>query len=310
MILSLRQIRRRIKSVENTKKMTRAMEMVAAAKLKKLQDLLKQSDFYIAELKRILGTLVKEKPLAHPLLEKREETHKVLAFVIASDTGLCGSYNTNIFDETSRFISSTPHLPPPKMGGGMEGDETLTFISTGKQATNFLKRVKQTTIQEFMVPRPQEIDSSIQKLTELATQAFLSKAADRVVFIYTHVVSLASLKTRVTQLFPFSSTPELPADISKEKNNEGGIVDYIVEPSLTEVLEKLIPEYIEAETGQFLKHSLVAEQVSRMMAMRQATDSAKDMIESLTLMRNKARQASITKELIEVVSGSRALKIK
>ena len=134
----------------------------------------------------------------------------------------------------------------------------------------------------------------------------LSRTADRVVFIYTHVASLASLKTRTTQLFPFVSASSL----SINENAEAKIVDYLIEPSLTEVLEKLIPEYIEAETGQFLKHSLVAEQASRMMAMRQATDSAKDMIESLTLMRNKARQASITKELIEVVSGSRALKFK
>src|SRR3989338_705041 len=103
-MLTLRQIRRRIKSVENTKKMTRAMEMVAAAKLKKLQDLLRQSDRYIGELRRILGTLVQEKPLAHPLLEDRVEVKNVLAFVIASDTGLCGSYNTNVADQINQFV--------------------------------------------------------------------------------------------------------------------------------------------------------------------------------------------------------------
>src|SRR3989338_3879347 len=104
MILSLRQIRRRIRSVENTKKITRAMEMVAAAKLKKLQDLLKQSDRYLGELKRVLETLVREKSVTHPLLEQREAPKSTLVFLIASDTCLCGSYNTNILEQTDRFL--------------------------------------------------------------------------------------------------------------------------------------------------------------------------------------------------------------
>lgn len=308
-MLSLRQIRRRIKSVENTKKMTHAMEMVAASKLKKLQDLLKQSDRYISELKRILGTLVREKPLAHLLLEKRAEVKSVLAFLIASDTGLCGSYNTNIFDQATRFIS--PHLPPPKMGGGMEGGESIHFVAIGRQAGAFLRRRKQTITKELNIPRPQEIEQTVQEVTQIATNEFQASQADKVVFIYTKVFSLGSMKPDVGQLFPIVSEPTVQPTVPGTKNStEDKLVDYIIEPSLPKILDVMLPEFIEAQVAQFIKNAMVAEQAARMMAMRQATDNAEEMIEDLTLARNKARQASITKELIEVVSGSRALQMK
>ena len=296
MILSLRQTRRRIRSVENTKKMTRAMEMVAAAKLKKLQELLKQSDRYIGELKRILGTLVREKPLAHPLLEKRAEMRFTLAFLIASDTGLCGSYNTNILDQAGRFITSK------------NTNEAIRFVTIGRHGSQYLKRAKQIVSKEFQTPRPQEIDGTIREIAQIATNEFIKGEADRVVFIYTKVVSLGSLKPDCAQLFPIISSKDEAAE--RVRHASPLPVDYLIEPTLDQILEIMLPEFIEAEVGQFLKHSLVAEQASRMMAMRQATDNAKEMIDSLTLLRNKARQAAITKELLEVVSGSRALQMK
>ena len=291
MALSLRHIRRRIKSVENTKKMTRAMEMVAAAKLKKLQDLLKQSDRYIGELRRILGTLVREKPLAHPLLEKRVEPKSTLAFLITSDTGLCGSYNTNILERASQLIRTEA------------GKTQILFVSVGKNGAAYLRRTKQTIFQELTIPKPSEIEETICKVTQIAKDEFVGGQADRVIFIYTKAASLGSLKPGMEQLFPFDSGNE-------QEVKEGKIVDYLIEPSLDQVLDIMLPEFIEAKVGQFVKHSLVSEQASRMMAMRQATDNAKEMIDSLTLLRNKARQASITKELLEVVSGSRALQMK
>ena len=291
MILSLRQIRRRIRSVENTKKMTRAMEMVAASKLKKLQDLLRQSDRYIGELKRILATLVSEKPLAHPLLEKRQEPKATLIFLITSDTGLCGSYNTNILDRARRFLGTEVHEGPAH------------FVAIGKYGAAYLKRVGENLIKTLAIPKPQELGATIHEVSQIATDEFTTHKADRVTFIYTKAVSLGSLKTTVTQLFPISSE-----DVANQEQT--ALMDYLTEPSLDSILELMLPEFIEAEVGQFLKHSLVAEQASRMMAMRQATDNAKEMIDSLTLLRNKARQATITKELIEVVSGSRALHMK
>jgi F-type H+-transporting ATPase subunit gamma len=287
MILSLRHIRRRIKSVENTKKMTRAMEMVAAAKLKRLQESLKQSDRYIGELKRILAALVRETRLAHPLLEKRPEPKSTLVFLITSDTGLCGSYNTNILELAGTFLTS---------------GRASHFITVGRQGAAYLKRKRVSIAKELNVPRPQEIDETVRLLTQIASQEFIQRKADEVLFLYTKVESLASLKPTLAKLFPIAA-PEAVA----EKN---AVVDYLLEPSLDEILERMVPGYIEAEVSQIVKHSLVAEQASRMLAMRQATDNAKKMVESLTLMRNKARQASITKELLEVVSGSRALQVK
>lgn len=295
MILSLRHIRRRIRSVENTKKMTHAMELVAAAKLKRLQESLKQSDRYIGELKRILGTLVREIPLAHPLLENRTETKSILVFLIASDTGLCGSYNTNILSEADRFLK-------------IEGfDETVHFAAIGRHGAAYLARAKQPVSKALGIPKPDGIDRTIYEIAQIATDEFIKGEADRVIFIYTHVVSLSTLRPACAQLFPIVShenqTPAPGRAVERQ-------VDYLVEPALDQVLEIMLPEFIEAEVGQFLKHSLVAEQVSRMLAMRQATDNAKEMIDSLTLLRNKARQAAITKELLEVVSGSRALQMK
>ncbi len=289
-MLSLRQIRRRIKSVENTKKITRAMEMVAASKLKKLQDLLKQSDRYIGELKRILGTLVREKPLAHPLLEKRNEVKSVLAFLIASDAGLCGSYNTNIFELANQFLQSEGTKQP------------VRFVTIGRQAAAFLKRKKQNVVKELGIPKPAEIEQTVHDVTQTATGEFQSAKADQVIFIYTKVLSLGSMKPALGQLFPIVSEEKVSDTVKT--------VDYIIEPALQEILDAVLPEFIEAEVSQFIKNAMVAEQAARMMAMRQATDNAEEMIDSLTLARNKARQASITKELIEVVSGSRALQMK
>ena len=292
MSASLRQVRRRIKSVEGTKKMTHAMEMVAAAKLKRLQDLLACSNRYISELARMLRTLVREKPLAHPLLAERAEVKRTLVFLITSDTGLCGSYNSNVIDRANQFLTSRGFT------------SSIQFITLGRNGAAYLKRNKQTVLRELAIPRPQQVDGMIREVTKIATESFANQETDETVFIYTHVQSLASLKPRVGILFPIeASIPQEPQGFF-----EPVPVDYILEPDLDQILEIILPEYIETTVAQFVKHALVAEQASRMMAMRQATDNAKKMIDSLTLLRNKVRQATITKELIEVVSGSRAQK--
>ena len=306
------------------------MEMVAASKLKKLQDLLKQSDRYIGELKRILGTLVWEKPLAHPLLENRllekegrkakeSATHvfgeerpvlpekysrkkrAVLVFVITSDTGLCGSYNTNLMERVSEFLKTESR------------GRQFHFIAIGRNGASYLKRNRLAVNEALAVPKPQEIESTIEHVTRIAVEEFKNGKVDEVFFIYTKVHSLASLKPEAARLFPITHEANRGQVLDNKKEPVPYLnleVDYILDPNLDEILELMLPEFIQAEIGQFIKNSLVAEQASRMTAMHQATENAKEMIESLTLMRNKARQASITKELLEVVSGSRALQMK
>lgn len=289
MALSLRQIRRRIKSVENTKKITRAMEMVAAAKLKRLQGLLAESDRYGEELRRILTNLLKDRTVTHPLLQKREEEKRILAFLITSDTGLCGSYNTNMIARTMQFIEDVGK------------QKSVSFVAIGKNGAAFLKRINQTIAKEILIPRPQQIDEMITQITQIATDAFIKNETDEVLFLYTRVQTLSILKPESLRLLPLAKT---------EAEETRAALDYLIEPDIDRVLSRLLPEFIESNIGKCVKHSLVSEQASRMMAMRQATDNAEEMIDSLTLARNKARQASITKELIEVVSGSRALQMK
>lgn len=283
---SLRQLKRRIRSVENTKKITKAMEMVAASKLKKYQDLLGQTRIYAAELDRILKRLITATTsYTHPFFEKREVS-KNFAIFVTSDSGLCGSYNSNLFQTIEKFAVS--HREPNY------------FFTLGKQGNAYLKRKRFNLSGELAIPRPSEISNVVQAIIERAKKAFLEKEADRVFLIYTDFVSMASYKPVAVQLLPLEGL-----EVGEKDNAQTN--DYIFEPSAEEILNELIPHFLELKVGQAVKGALVSEQISRMMAMRQATDNAIEMIDSLTLQRNKARQASITKELIEIVSGSKAL---
>lgn len=282
---SLRQIKQRIKSVNNTKKLTKAMEMVAASKLKKYQDLLGQTRAYSAELRRILGKVSTQvKSFNHPLFDVREPKN-ILVFLITSDSGLCGSYNFNLIQASEGFLSSHK--------------ENIACFSIGRQGLGYLKRKNYQVAGEIGIPRPQEIKQASQSILEAAKSRFLDKKVDQVYLIYTEFISMASFKPKVEQLLPLQEIPSEKSEISSDK-------DYILEPSAERILEVMIPHFLELKVEQSLKEALVSEQLSRMMAMRQATDNATEMIDSLTLQRNKARQAAITKELIEVVSGSRA----
>ena len=285
---SLRQIKRRIRSVENTKKITKAMEMIAASKLKKYQDLLGQTRNYAAHLERMLRSLISETTaVKHPFFEKRDP-REILIFLIASDSGLCGSYNYNLFQTTEDFLK--------------ELRLNSSFFPIGKQGSGFLKRKQFTIIGEISVPKPQDIASAVQTIIETSKRAFLEKKADEVYLIYTDYVSMANYKPRAEKL--------LPLEKIARSDESAAAIEYILEPSREQILETMIPHHLEIKVEQAVKGALVSEQVARMMAMRQATDNATEMIDTLTLQRNKARQAAITKELIEVVSGSKALQAK
>ncbi len=286
---SLRQIKQRIRSVNNTKKLTKAMEMVAASKLKKYQDLLGQTRLYAGELRRILGKVSTQvKSFNHPLFDVREPEN-ILVFLLTSDSGLCGSYNFNLLQTTEAFLGSRK--------------ENVSCFSIGRQGLGYFKRKNRNVVGEIGIPRPTEIKKAAAAILDAAKNEFLNKKVDQVYLIYTEFISMSSYKPKVEQLLPLQ---EIPSEKS-EKNSDK---DYILEPAAERILEVMIPHFLELKVEQSLKEALVSEQLSRMMAMRQATDNAKEMIDSLTLQRNKARQASITKELIEIVSGSKAQQAK
>lgn len=287
-MLPLRTIRRRIRSVENTKKTTRAMEMVAAAKLRRFQDLLGKENPYTTQVRRLFENLAMDQPsYRHPLFEERTEPKKICYIVFASDAGLCGTYNANVLSMALTTIEKT-------------GRERCCTIPVGKMAVSFFRRVGIDILASFVEIRPGNYLGHAQEILKLAQERFLSRDLDAIYMVYTHFESLAAYRPKVEKFLnierPETQTLVPPA------------VRYILEPNAERIFEALIPQFLLSELKQRFLEFLVAEQVSRMLAMRQATDNAQEIIDDLTLLRNKVRQASITKEIIEVVSGARALR--
>lgn len=284
MLQSLRQIKRRLRSVVSTQKITKAMEMVAASKLRRYQKLLEETQAYSEELARMTRTFICAQPnISHPLLEERE-LKEVLVLLIASDSGLCGSYNQNLFQVAQDFAAAQ-HSP-------------YSFVAIGRQGTNYIKRQGWRLETSFPVPRPQEIEGTTQNVLDTLQTAFLNQTADRIFIIFTHFISFAFSRPVIQEFLP-------PRDLFRAEKDVEALHD-IFEPSPELIADKLIPAYLASKLEQTLKEALVSEQAARRMAMKQATDNANDMIDYLTLIRNKARQATITKELIEVVTSAKA----
>ncbi len=285
----LRALRNRIRSVENTKKITRAMEMVAAAKLRRFQDMMSKSRAFTDGLENLLLRL-SGGPFAamHPFIKPREEK-KIAVVVMTSDTGLCGSYNNDLTSMAGRFIKEQK-VRPVILGVGKAGITSLK--NAGYSCAGSFTDIRASRVEEILA----ELKTSVEKI-------YLSGEADAVYVVYSHFKTLTAYKAVTAKLLPL----ERPA--ADEKTTESAR-DYIFEPSAEEVFRKLVPFYFEAKMRMVFLEAIVSEQIARMTAMNQATKNAKEMIDTLVLQRNKARQASITKELIEIVSGSQAAKLK
>ena len=308
-VASLRQIRRRIRSVENTKKITRAMEMVAAAKLRRFQDFLESARPYTQRLESLLERLLNSFPegYEHPFLEKEEEnvgatrrgrpegrhtglplpTKKIALVLFTSDTGLCGTYNSEI--ENLARSSCRQNT-----------DKQIRFAFVGKHGANSFSKEKSRALANLNDLRVSRVDEILEELRQVLAAAFTNGELDEVHAVYTRMESLSRYRTHTERLLPFSK---------KEAAGEPE-TGYLIEPDPQAILNRIIPMVFEARLRFIFYHALLTEQIARMNAMRQATRNAKEMIDELTLSRNKARQASITKEIIEIVSGSRALKLK
>ncbi len=283
---SLRQIRRRVRSVENTKKITRAMEMVAAAKLRRFEELLAKARESTSFLDRLLKNLLADvTAYEHPLFTEREKKERLALVLVTSDTGLCGVYNANVIHKAIDFIK------------GNSG-KRVEIVPVGKSGLNFFKKRGEKIETSFVEIRISNLENIVHELTEYVTNSFLSGTFDEVYLLYTHFLSKSSYKPRVEKFLNL----ERPAEATRAK------VGYILEPSAERIFEELLPKFLHGKLKTMLLEASLSEHISRMLAMRQATDNATEMIEDLTLLRNKLRQASITKELIEVVSGARALK--
>ena len=290
-VASLRQIRRRIRSVENTKKITRAMEMVAAVKLRRFQDFLESALPYTQRMEELTNQLLQNLPsdsrYYHPYLEGRGTVIKAALVIFTSDTGLCGTYNSDLETLAQRWV-----------GENKEKEVSLVFV--GKHGANALHRRSNRVLATLSDLRVSRVDEILVELKNTIEKAFLNSEVNEVHVVYSKVESLASFRPITERILPM---------VRSEARTEEA-VRILIEPSAKTVLDKLIPTFFEAKLRFIFYHALLTEQIARMSAMRQATQNAEEMIDELTLLRNKARQASITKEIIEIVSGSRALKLK
>ncbi len=283
----LRTLKNRLRGVESTQKITKAMEMVAASKLKRYQKLREQTTPYVQSLEGVLNRLLHaDIPPQHPLLETREEKETAL-LVITSDTGLCGSYNQNLIEEARRFLRGRSQAP--------------VLIGIGKNGVNALSREKYAWHRTFTDAKTSQLETVITETGLLVETLFSEKKVDAVYAVYPHFTGKFIYRAATEKILPFQlETQEYyPGETSGS---------YILEPGREALFARLIPLVFAAKVRMIFMESLIAEHMARMNAMYQASENAKELIEMLVLLRNKIRQAAITKELIEIVSGSQALK--
>jgi F-type H+-transporting ATPase subunit gamma len=288
---STRDIRRRIKSVKNTAQITKAMQMVAASKMRKAQMAALAGRPYANLMNEILATLVAGgKDFSHPLLEKRE-VRKRCVIVVSTDKGLCGGLNSSLMREAAKFAPDT------------------TFITAGRKASQFIARTKRALVAEFTY---KDIPSfaEARAIAKFARDIYLKGDVDQVDILFTQFVSTLVQKPEVRQLLPITEIKPVKAGIGAdavqpETQNPGG--EFVFEPDQGQVLGALLPHSLNFQVYQILLESKASEHSARMVAMKNATDNAKQFIKDLTLEYNKLRQANITKELLEISSAAMAM---
>ena len=284
---SLKDLRNRIGSVKSTKKITSAMKMVAAAKLKKAQDNAEKTRPYATKMHEIVESLTSSGTTqVKKFGERKKDRKNVLLLVCSADRGLCGGFNGSIIKYTKNLASN------------LSQSSELSFIFVGKKAYQALRRVyEKSTIKSFTdIANPSidfELSSSVR---DLILELFFSKKIDECYLIYTEFKSAIAQTVKSMKLLP----------IENEKKSES-TKNYEFEPSEESVLNEIIPRNIAIQIHSGLLENLASEQGSRMTAMDNATRNANDMIDNLTLIYNRSRQALITKELIEIISGAEAV---
>jgi F-type H+-transporting ATPase subunit gamma len=301
---SLRDIRKRIRSVKNTRQITKAMKMMSAAKLRKAQDAIIAARPYAQMLDQIISDLVTRsggEELAHPLLTSRP-VRKVELVVLTSDRGLAGGFNSNVIRRASRFVYEN---------SGLE----VEISTVGRKGNDFFRQRGQKMRKDFgQLYQRLDYPHASQVAEELSAR-FLKGEVDAVYVVYNEFLSAINQKVTLAQLLPLQTlsvgTPTAaqagqvpPPDVAPTQ----ALVDFKYEPGRQDVLDRLVPQAVSIKLYRSLLESVASEHGARMSAMENATSNATDMISSLTLVYNRTRQAVITKELMEIVSGAEALK--
>ena len=291
---NLKTIRIRITSVRSTRQITSAMKMVAAAKLRKAQDKIVRLRPYANKLHEILVGLTQSLVDSEDenIYGRKSDPEKILLVVITSNRGLCGGFNANVIRETRRVVSEK-YMEQYKKGN-------LWFVPIGKKGHDFLKRQKLNIFEEDnQLFNELTFDNAAVVVTRIMA-AFVEGKFDRVEIIYNQFKN-AAVQNLTTETF-------LPVETPPHDGRTQTSIDYIYEPTKEEIVEELIPKSLKIQFYKAVLDSFVAEHGARMTAMHKATDNATQLIKDLTLQYNKARQASITNQILEVVSGAEALK--
>ena len=282
---TLREIRNKLHSVENIKKITQAMEMVAGARLRRVQTRTENARPYMQELKLILNNLLgSSDELSHPLIQARQEVKRIGVVIIGADKGLCGSYTNNIANKANGFLSNYA-----------KKDVSL-YLLGHKMVSNFDK--KGWDVQRKLVDWGDNITPDVvQTLSRELIESFLTGQVDEVWLVYTHFVNVMTHKVVVEKLLNIDIPPPATTEYS---------TNYIFQPNEQEIFEAILPRYVSCKLQLAMYESFTSELAARILAMRAATKNADEMANELTLVRNKLRQTGITRELIEITSGAQA----
>jgi F-type H+-transporting ATPase subunit gamma len=284
---SLKTIRTRIQSVKNTQKITRAQKLIAAARLRRAQESIVAARPYARALEDVIAeTAARAGADAHPLLEVRPQKNVAL-IVLTADRGLAGAYNSNINRATERYIAEHK-----------EDHETIVISIIGRRGRDYLRRRKYSVFSEHAAPTSANALGDARELTHAVMERYLDRKLDGIYLIYNEFKSAISQTVRVEQLLP----------VRPKKLPENLAGDYLYEPSKEAVLDRIVPLYVEVEIYRAMLESIASFFGAQMTAMDSATKNAADMIGKYTLQYNRARQAAITKELLEIIGGAEALK--
>ena len=295
---STRDIRRRIKSVKNTAQITKAMQMVAASKMRKAQQAAIASRPYAALMNDVLANVTANAgDFTHPLMEKRDGPKRAV-ILIGTDKGLCGALNSNLMREAGRLDKAN-----------------TVYIAAGRKAAQFVARTRRTLAAEFTY-KDAPLFSEARAISKFARDLFLNGEVDRIDILFTNFVSTLTQKPQLRPFLPVGEIRPVSVGMSGQQSEQRppseeqasqATTEYLFEPGADQVLAALLPHSLNFEVYQILLEAKASEQSARMVAMKNATDNAQQLIKDLTLEYNKMRQASITKELLEIASAAMAL---
>ena len=302
---NLRDIRNRIESVENTKQVTRAMKMVAAAKLRKAQERIFQTRPYAYKIREMLENLKGElDPTAHPLFQEPEDAEGMLVIVVTADRGLCGAFNSNVIEKAEGVVEEHAHL---------QEQDNLFLLTIGEKGHNHFQKRNHRLVGDYRGIFDDLSYSVAEEVIEDAVEGFQRGIWSEVKIVYNEFKNTIVQNQIAEPLLPIPEdrfqTPvmEEEMDMAASLPENGQAMDYIFEPDPSRLLDEMVPRFLYYQMWKALLESNASEQGARMVAMDNATENAEEMIEDLTLEYNRARQNAITMELLDIASGAEAL---